>query len=107
MKMHGVQTAGGAVNFPTWRTSPQYLLRVKRQADFHVYLAQYLDPLQHIGMYVVKMDDDSGRVTKIVQPKLLNTDNRFRKRNESTSSLSHFRPLHALAHRVFVVFAGG
>jgi hypothetical protein len=71
------------VNFPTWRTSPQYLLNVTRQADFHVYLAQFLDPMQHIGMYVVKMDEEN-RVTKIVQPKLLNTDNRFRKRNESS-----------------------
>jgi hypothetical protein len=64
-------TAGGCVNFPSWRANPQYLLEVGEEGIVSVVLEAELDfnspEKPHIGFYLVK-GTDSQQKKLIITP---------------------------------------
>lgn len=87
------RTAGGSATYPSWRQNPQFLLRVHKQSDVHLYLTQSMtsSTIEHLGWYIVR-SDDSRHVMRLAQTRLMNNDLKFRKRMEISSGRLQLTP---------------
>jgi len=75
------KSAGGCVNFPTWRNGPQFQLTPKFITNVHVLLELHVDPQEqihypHIGFYVVKSTDPNFKRV-LLNPKDIVTECKF------------------------------
>ena len=87
------RTAGGSATYPSWRQNPQFLLRVQKQSDVHLYLTQNMtnSQIEHLGWYIVR-SDDGRHIMRLSQTRLMNNDLKFRKRMEISSGRLSLTP---------------
>eukprot|EP00008_Paramoeba_atlantica_P002348 CAMPEP_0201501750 /NCGR_PEP_ID=MMETSP0151_2-20130828/83753_1 /ASSEMBLY_ACC=CAM_ASM_000257 /TAXON_ID=200890 /ORGANISM="Paramoeba atlantica, Strain 621/1 / CCAP 1560/9" /LENGTH=637 /DNA_ID=CAMNT_0047895279 /DNA_START=1709 /DNA_END=3619 /DNA_ORIENTATION=+ len=60
-------TAGGCVNYPTWRNNPQYFLFMRQSATVTISLVQEGGDEHSIGFYVVKTTGNRVIILSLVQ----------------------------------------
>lgn len=64
-------TSGGCLNFPSWRSNPQFLVNVQQAGTVRIELEQpHRDPLHFIGFYVVNMDDHGRKILQVTKKNL-------------------------------------
>jgi len=88
-------TAGGCINFSSWRNNPQYYLQIKRAVDLYIFLTQNDSLLTHIGLYCIKLPSAPHRkVLFFERESLVTRDSKFHKKTEITPGKLFLEPGH-------------
>jgi serine/threonine protein kinase len=88
-------TAGGCINFSSWRNNPQYYLHIKRAVDLYIFLTQNDSLLTHIGLYCIKVAaPPKKKVLFFERESLVTRDSKFHKKTEITPGKLFLDPGH-------------